>query len=129
MKFRCHVLLSSALLTCCLTCLTDDLLVRVLHALALVWLRRTDRADLCCDRTNELLVDSGNSDLCRSRYVDRDLSRHDERDRVRVAKCELHPFGLLLSLETDADEFELLCKAVRYAFDHIVHKRARETMQ
>src|SRR5258708_3665387 len=74
--------------------LAEDVLVRILHALALVGLRRPVGPDLGRDLADLLLVDAGDDDLGRLRGRDLDAGRNRIVDLVAVAERELQVLAL-----------------------------------
>src|SRR6187551_449221 len=89
-----------------LSFLAEDVLVGVLHALALVGLGRTVSADFGGDVPNLLLVDAGDHDLGRLRGCNRDPFGNREIDVVRKAKLQLQGLTLHRGAITDAGDFE-----------------------
>src|SRR3546814_15856876 len=69
--------------------LTNDVLAGVLHALALVRLRRTAAADLGRNLAHALLVGTGDHDLGLGRGADRAAVRGLEQHRVRKARRQV----------------------------------------
>src|SRR5437763_5318064 len=69
--------------------LAEDEFIGVLHALALVGLRRTPAADFGRHLTDPLDVDAGDDDLGRLRRRDRDALRNREHHVVAVTEREL----------------------------------------
>src|SRR3546814_9794800 len=69
--------------------LTNDVLAGVLHALALVRLRRTEAADLGRNLAHALLVGTGDHDLGLGRGADRDPVRGHDQHRSEEHTSEL----------------------------------------
>src|ERR1041384_8160509 len=92
--------------------LTEDVLARVLDALALVGLGRTEGADLGRDLPDLLLVHPGHHDLGRFRRRDRDPFGHRIDHVVAVAERELQILALQRGTEADAGDLELLLEAL-----------------
>src|SRR5579885_764036 len=74
--------------------LAEDVLAGVLHALALVGLRRTETAQLGGNLADLLLVDAGDDDLGRLRRRDRDPLRDRIVDVVREAELQVELLAL-----------------------------------
>src|SRR5436305_4541071 len=74
--------------------LAEDVLVRILHALALVGLGLAERPDLGRRLADLLRVDAADYDLGRLRHRDRDPFRDRIRNVVRVAELELQRLAL-----------------------------------
>src|SRR5688572_23447821 len=87
--------------------LANDVLAGVLHALALVGLRRTETADLGSDFTDLLLVRAGHEDLGLGRSRDGDAVRGLEQHRVREPEREVQVLALHRGTIADADQLEL----------------------
>src|SRR6478672_6384591 len=101
--------------------LADDVLAGVLHALALVGLRRTERADLRGDFADALLVGTRDQDLGLRRRRDGDAFRSLEQHRVRETEREAQVLALHGGTVTDADQLELALEAFGHALDHVGH--------
>src|SRR6185437_4607394 len=83
----------------------DDL-VRVTHALALVGLRWTIRADFGGHLADLLLVDSLDQDLGLRRRFDLDALRHRMHHRMREAQGQIQLVTLRLRAIADTDQRE-----------------------
>src|SRR5690606_4830739 len=99
--------------------LANDDFVGVLHALALVGLRRTDGADLGGDLANALLVGALDQDLGLGRGGQRDAFRRHEHHRVREAQRQAEVLALHGGAVTHANQLELALKAVGHTLDHV----------
>src|SRR5262249_31848646 len=77
-----------------LSFLAEDVLVGILHALALVGLGRTESTDFGSNVPDLLLVDAGDHDLGRLRRRDRDSFRNRKIDVVRKAELQLQGLAL-----------------------------------
>src|SRR5690606_11416725 len=97
----------------------------VLHALALVRLRRTEAADLGRNLAHALLVGTGDHDLGLGRGADRDPFRGLEQHRVRKAQRQVQVLALHRGAITDADQLELALEAFRHAVHHVGDDRAQ----
>src|SRR3546814_362084 len=105
--------------------LTNDVLAGVLHALALVRLRRTEAADLGRNLAHALLVGTGDHDLGLGRGADRDPVRGLEQHRVRKAQRQVQVLALHRGAVTDADQLELALEAFGHAMHHVGDDRAQ----
>src|SRR5215471_9462170 len=105
--------------------LAEDVLARVFDALALVRLRRSERADLGRDLPDLLLVDSGHHDLGRTRRRDRDALGDRIAHVVAEPERDLQVLALHGSTVADAANFEALLESLGHAGDQIVDQRAR----
>src|SRR5207342_2615869 len=99
--------------------LADDVLAGVLHALALVGLRRTEAANLGGDFADALLVGARHDDFRLRRGGDGDAFRGREQHRVRETQREVQVLALHRGTVTDADQLELALEAVGDALDHV----------
>src|SRR5690606_19898951 len=93
----------------------DDLLARILVALALVGLGAAIFAEVSRDLTALLLVETRRDDFRRLRNSNSDASRHVVDHFVAEAERKLQVLALHGSAVTDAADFELLFKAVLHA--------------
>src|SRR5690554_548702 len=109
---------------CLLGFLADDVLAGVLHALALVGLRRSVPADLRGDLADLLLVGAGDQDLGLGRRGDGDAVRDREHHRVRKAQGQVQVLALHRGTVAHAHQLELALEAFGHAADHVVHDRA-----
>src|SRR6185437_4795286 len=105
--------------------LAEDVFAGVLHALALVRLRRTPAADFGRHLADLLLVDAGDDDLGRLRRRDRDALRDRIVDVVREAELQVELLALHRRAIADAGDLQLLLEALGDAVDDVVHQRAR----
>src|SRR5690606_6473356 len=92
--------------------LANDDFVGVLHALALVGLRRTHGADLGRDFADALLVSALHQDFGLGRGGQGDAFRRLEHDRVRETERQAQVLALHRGAITDADEVELALEAL-----------------
>src|SRR6185437_16734540 len=92
----------------CLAGFAPNLLAGVANALALVWLRRTEPAQLRCDLADERLVRAIDDDRRRLRRGELDPSRRAVFDRMREPERELQPVRPHLGLVADSGDLELL---------------------
>src|SRR5689334_22862843 len=86
--------------------LTEDVLARILDALALVGLGRPVVADLSRDLADLLLIDAADHDLDRPRRRDRDAFRNRVVDLVAVAERELQILALHGGAIADAGDLQ-----------------------
>src|SRR5262245_41550320 len=107
--------------------LQGDFFAGVAHALALVGLRRTERADLRGDLADALLVGALDQDLGLGRHRDGDAFRGLEHDRVREAERQVEVLAGERGAIADTDQLQLLLVALADALHHVVEKRARGT--
>src|SRR5215471_9804703 len=109
--------------------LAEDEFANILHALALVGLRRTIGADLGRNLTDALDVAAGDRDLGRLRHRDLDAFR-DRIDHVMaVAERELQVLALHRGTVADAGDLELLLEALGDTVDQVGDLRARGAVQ
>src|SRR5689334_24424773 len=99
--------------------LAEDEFANILHALALVGLRRTIGANLGGDLADALNVAARHRDLGRLRHGDRDPFRDRVDHIVAVAERELQVLALQRGAVTDAGDFELLLETVGDTLDQI----------
>src|SRR5215831_12440578 len=92
--------------------LAEDEFADILHALALVGLRRTIGADFRGDLADALDVVARHRDLGRLRHRDGDAFRDRVDDVVAVAQRELQVLALHRGTVADAGDFQLLLKAL-----------------
>src|SRR6185437_6063754 len=92
--------------------LAEDEFVDILHALALVGLRRAEGADLGRNLADALNVVAGDRDLGRLRHRNRDAFRDRIDHVVAVAERELQVLALHRGAVADAGDFKLLLKAL-----------------
>src|SRR3974377_1736953 len=116
---------TSHVLLLLLAFLTEDVLVDVFHALALIGLGRAETADLGGDLTHLLLIDTGHDDFGRLRRRDGDALWDRVIDVVREAELQVERLALHGRSETDAVDLQLLLEALGHAGDQIVHQGAR----
>src|SRR5215469_9940685 len=109
--------------------LTEDALVGIFDAFALVGLRRAVFADLGGDLADLLAVAAGDHDLDRLRRRNRDALRDRIDDVVAVAERELQVLALHRGAVADAGDFELLLKALGDAVDEVGDPRPRRAVQ
>src|SRR4051812_15545113 len=102
---------------------------RVLDALALVRLGRTQVAQLGRDLPHFLLVGAVDHDRRRLRRGELHARRRLVLDRVREAERELEPERLHFRLVADAGNLERLLISLRDAFDHVRQQRARQAVE
>src|SRR5205085_5670923 len=88
--------------------LAEDEFAGVLHALALVGLRRTVAADFRGHLADALRVAAHDGDLGRLRHRDRDAFRDRIDDVMAVAERELQALALHRGAVADAGDLELL---------------------
>src|SRR3954451_10317000 len=105
--------------------LAEDVFALVLHALALVGLRRTECADLGRDLADLLLVDAHDENFGRLRRRDRDAFRHRVDHVVAVAERDLQVLALHRRAITDAGDLELALEALGHAGHQIGDERTR----
>src|SRR5690606_2474388 len=103
--------------------LADDGFVGVLHALALVGLRRTESTDLGGDLAHQLLVGTGHDHLGLGGRGDGEALGGGEHPRVREAEREAQVLALDGGAVAHAHELELALEALRDAMDHVGHDR------
>src|ERR1700733_2388463 len=101
-----------------------NLFIGVLHAFALVGLRRPEAANLRRGLAYALAVDALDDDLGLARRFDRDAVRNRVVDQVRIAQRQRQALRLHRGAVTDADQLELLLVALGDAGDHIRQVRA-----
>src|SRR6195952_2214348 len=104
--------------------LAEDKFIGVLHALALVGLRRTIAADFSGDLADALAVVAGDDDLRRLRHRDRDAFRDRVDHVVAVAERELQFLALQRGAIADAGDLELLLETLGDTDDQIGDLRA-----
>src|SRR5690242_301161 len=104
--------------------LTEDIFARILHALALVGLRRAEIANVGRNLPDLLLVRAGDHDLGRLRSRDRDAFRDRKDHVVAVAERELQVLALHGSAITDAGDLELALETLGDAGDQVGNERA-----
>src|SRR5262249_53571930 len=105
--------------------LQGDLLAGVTHALALVRLRWTERADLRRHFADALLVGPRDQHFGLRRHGDRDAFRRLEHDRVGKTKRQVQVPALQRRAIADADQLELALIAFGDALDHVRQQRTR----
>src|SRR5258708_5085758 len=105
--------------------LAPDRLGRVLDALALVGLGRTQAADLGRKLADLLAVGAGDLNLGRLDRLDLDAGRNGNLDVVAEAELQLQVLGIRLGAKADAVDLEVDGEAVRYAAHHVVREVAR----
>src|SRR5882757_8820881 len=96
-----------------------NLLVRILHALALVGLRRPEAPNLGGRLADALAVDTLHENLRLRRGLDRDAVRDRIIDEMRKTQRQREALRLHGGAVADAHEFELLLVALRDARDHV----------
>src|SRR6202789_783753 len=101
-----------------------NLFIGVLHALALVGLRRPEAANLRRGLPDALAIDALDDDLGLARRFDRDAVRNRVVDQMRITQRQRQALRLPLGTVADADQFELLFIALGDACDHIRQVRA-----
>src|ERR1022692_3391965 len=101
-----------------------NLLVRILHALALVRLRRPETADLGRRLTDALPIDALDDDFRLARRFDGHAIRDRVIDQMRKTQRQRQTLGLYRSAMSDADELELFLVALGHARDHIREVRS-----
>src|SRR5690606_12278111 len=105
--------------------LADDDFVGVLHALALVGLRRSESADLGGNFADQLLVRAGDQDLGLRRRGDRDAFRRLDHDRVREAQRQVQVLALDSGAGADAGQRGLARETLGVAVHHVGDERAQ----
>src|SRR5258708_6285917 len=105
--------------------LAADLLGRILDALALVGLGRTQAADLRRELSNLLAIRAGDFGLGRLDGLDRDAGRDRALGVVAVAELQLQHLGIRLGAVADAVDLEIDGEAVRHAANHVAREVAR----
>src|SRR5216684_1414495 len=105
--------------------LAPDRLGRVLDALALVGLGRTQAADLGGQLADLLAVSAGDLDLGRLQRLDLDAGRNGNLDVVAETELQLQVLGIGLGAVADAVDLEVDGEAVRNAAHHIAREIAR----
>src|SRR6266699_5156360 len=106
--------------------LAEDVLARVLDALALVRFGRPERADLGGDLSDFLAVDPGYHDLDRPRRHDRDAVGDRIGDVVAEPEREMQVLALHRRPVAYAADLQSLLEALGDAGDQIVDQRARQ---
>src|SRR5713226_8408976 len=106
--------------------LAEDVLAGVFDALALVGLRRPERADLGRDLPDLLPVDAGHHDLGRPRRRDRDAVRDRIAHIVAEPERELQVLALDGRAIAHPADLQALLEALGHARDQIVDQRARQ---
>src|ERR1700709_656058 len=109
--------------------LAEDKFIGILHALALVGLRRTVAADLGGDLADALDIVAVDDDLGRLRHRDRDAFRDRIDDVVAVAERQLEVLALQRGAIADAGDLELLLETLGDAGDQIGHLRTRGSVK
>src|SRR3569623_2668549 len=109
--------------------LQGDLLAGIAHALALVGLRRTERADLGRNFADALLVRTLDEDLGLRRGLERDAFGRVEHDRVREAQAQAQRLAGHRSAVTHADQLQLALVTLGHALDHGGQQRTRGTAE
>src|SRR5690606_6953064 len=104
--------------------LQGDLLARIAHALALVWLRRAALADGGRDFADDLLVGTLDEDFGLRRHFDGDAFGRLEDHRMRETEGKVEVLALQRGAVADADEFELARVPFADAGDHVADQRA-----
>src|SRR5215213_8111730 len=84
--------------------LAEDVFASILHALALVGLRRTERADFGGNLADLLLVDARDHDLGRLRRRDRDAFRNRIEHLMTVTERDLQVLALQRRAIADAGD-------------------------
>src|SRR5208337_2555738 len=102
-----------------------NLLIRILHALALVRLRRPEGADLGRGLADALAIDPLHDDLGLARRVDAHPVRNRIVDQMRIPERQRERLGLHGGAVADADELELDLIALGHARDHVREMSAR----
>src|SRR6476660_6118095 len=99
--------------------LTEDVLVQISHALALVGLGRTVTADLGSDMANFLLVDASHHDLGRLRRRNRDSFRNRKAHVVGKSELQLQRLTLDRGAVAHAGDLQLLLESFGHARYHV----------
>src|SRR5229473_2673648 len=107
--------------------LAEDVLARVLDALALVRLGRPEPADLGRNLSDFLAVDPGYHDLDRPRRRDRDAVGDRIGDVVAESEREMQVLALHRRPVAHPGDLQSLLEALGDAGDQIVDQRARQT--
>src|SRR5262245_28876586 len=107
--------------------LAEDILVRVSHALALVWLGRPVAADFGRDVTNFLLVDPTHHDFRRLWRDNSDAFRDRKIHVVGKAELQLKCLALHRGAKAHACDLKLLFEAFGDPGNHVGDHRARGT--
>src|SRR5258707_5340857 len=105
--------------------LAADLLGRILDALALVGLGRTQAADLRGELSDLLTIRAGDFDFGRLHSLDLDAGRDRDLDVVAVADLHLQHPGIRLGAVADAGDLDVDGAAVRYASEHVARDAVR----
>src|ERR1700730_7380475 len=109
--------------------LTTNLLARVAHPFAFVWLRRIEPANVGRYLSDQFFVDPLNGELCVLYDRDFDLFWNLKQNRMGEAKTQVQIGALNCSLETDPFDLKLLAEALAHALHHVVHERPGQTVQ
>src|SRR3984893_18713307 len=102
-----------------------NLLVRILHALALIGLRRPKAPNLGGRLTDSLAVDALDQNLRLRRRLDGDAVGDRVVDEVRIAQGQRKTLRLDGGTVADTHELELLLVALGHARDHVREMRER----
>src|SRR6266540_118491 len=113
----------------CLSGLAPDDLALVLHALALVRLRRANLTDVRGDLAHELLVDTGHVEQGRPLDGEGDPGRRCHDNRVREAERELQVGSLRLDPVPGAGDLQGLAVPLGHPEHHVRHQRAGQPVQ
>src|ERR1700730_7903360 len=109
--------------------LTTNLLARVAHPFAFVWLRRIEPANVGRYLSDQFFVDPLNGELCVLYDRDFDLFWNLKQNRMGEAKTQVQIGALNCSLETDPFDLKLLAEALAHALHHVLHERPGQTVQ
>src|SRR5262249_5664122 len=103
--------------------LAEDVLARILHALALVGLGLAERPDLGRHVPDLLVVDAADHNLGRLWHRDRDPLRDRIGDVVGIAELKLQVLALHRGAVADAGDLELALVALGDTLDALGHQR------
>src|SRR4030095_15156501 len=109
--------------------LAPDALVDVADALALVRLRRPQRAEVGRELPDPAAVDALDPDDHVAVDGDRETFGHGELDRMRVAEQQCELLAGRLRAIADALDLELARERRHHALHHVAHARAHEAAQ
>src|SRR4051812_253447 len=101
----------------------------VTDPLVLVWVRLSQRADICRDLPDLLPIDAGDHQTCL--LVDGDIDPRGNRifDGMRISEREYHSAFPLLCTVPDADNFELFCESFRHTPNSVRNQSSREPVK
>ena len=131
--FAVYVVLRLIVLACLVLSAADgnweNVFVCILDALALVGFRRSLFTDLCCNLTNQLLVDTLYEDRVLVGGFKSNTVDFGHNNRVGIAEVHDELLAFLCNSVTDAVDFELLFVALDNTFDHVCDESSGQTVQ